>query len=150
MTETAWNCSSGPARRHFVLPLTPNQCLSSSLHREIHTSLTSRRLWRDRCLASLLWSYVMYAPLQSSSTAWLFKGRTWHKMNDLYRLLIFLPDVVISTKRLNSLLVLKIAPSIACFLHIQQHYVRGFIKLKSYHFHTWMDPDLNLVKNLWD
>ena len=76
-----WNDGNIPG---FVLPLTMNQWFLSSLS----TLLTSRQPWRDTCASPFPCCCVMHAPQQCCSAPWLFEGRIWHKMNDLYLLVL--------------------------------------------------------------
>ena len=62
-----------------------NQCLPSSLCKEFFQPLPiSSEPWRERCVASLLWSYVMYSSQHCSSTLCL---KVENCVNELYLLL---------------------------------------------------------------
>ena len=45
--------------------------------------------WRDRSVASLFWSDVIYTPQHHRRTSWLSQRRKWRKSNDLYWLFCF-------------------------------------------------------------
>ena len=56
----AWNFPHIDILPRFTFPLMLNQCLPSSLFRYLSATLpTSHQPWRNRCVASLLWTYVM-------------------------------------------------------------------------------------------
>ena len=105
MTQTLPGIS--PEVEHDILPcfllLMPNRYLPSCLHREMSATLPmSHHSWRDRCVASSLWSYVMYTPEHCSSTQWLFEERRWRKwMISMICLLLSLLEVSAKIPKCN-------------------------------------------------